>query len=144
MHEKMIALCAAVGAAGAVVAEALGGWDDAVFTLVMFMGADFVLGLLCALIFRKSAKTANGGLSSSVCAQGVVRKVGTLIIVVVAHYVDVLIGGEYVRNAVVIAFCAAELISICETAGLMGILPKPVQAILNKAIDILKNREGDK
>ena len=48
------------------------------------------------------------------------------------------------RDAVIIAFCAAELISICETAGLMGILPKPVQQILVKAIDILskKSEEG--
>ena len=44
------------------------------------------------------------------------------------------------RDAVIIAFCAAELISICETAGLMGILPKPVQQILVKAIDILSSK----
>lgn len=42
-----------------------------------------------------------------------------------------------------IAFCVSELISICENAGLMGILPEEVQKILNKAIDVLKNKNDE-
>ena len=143
MHDKMIVLCSAIGITGSIIAEALGGWDDAIITLIIFMAIDFVMGLLCALVFGKSDKSANGALSSAACWRGLVKKVCTLLIVVMSHYIDVIADLSFVRNAIVIAFCVAEAISICETAGLMGILPEGVQKVLTKAIDILKNK-GDK
>lgn len=143
MHDKMIALCGAVGIAGSAIAKALGGWDNAIVALVVFMGIDFVMGLLCALVFGKSDKSASGGLSSSACWKGLVKKVCTMLIVVVSHYIDVIGNVDFVRNAVVIAFCVAEIISISEIAAIMGILPEGVQKILDKALDILKNK-GDK
>ena len=143
MHEKMIALCSAIGVVGSFIAKGLGGWDDAILTLIIFMIIDFVMGLLCALVFGKSDKSENGALSSAACWRGLVKKVCTLLIVVMAHYIDVISDLDFVRNAVVIAFCVAESISIMETAGLMGILPEGVQKVLMKAIDVLKNK-GDK
>lgn len=140
MHEKMIAVCSAIGVVGAAIAKALGGWDDAVFTLIIFMTIDFIMGLLCAMVFGRSNKSANGALSSAVCWRGLVKKVCTLLIVVMSHYIDVIADLSFVRNAIVIAFCVAEAISICETAGLMGILPEGVQKVLTKAIDVLKNK----
>lgn len=143
MKEKLTALCAVIGVIGAGVAEALGGWDNAIITLLVFMAIDFVTGIACALFFRNSSKSENGALSSKECRRGLVKKFGTLLIVVAAHYADLLIGSDYIRNAVVIGFCASELISICENAGLMGILPPGVQNILEKVIDILK-KDKDK
>ena len=143
MHEKMIALCSAVGVVGSFIVKGLGGWDDAIIALIIFMAIDFVMGLLCALVFGKSDKSENGALSSSACWRGLVKKVCTLLIVVMAHYIDVISDLDFVRNAVVIAFCVAESISIMETAGLMGILPEGVQKVLMKAIDVLKNK-GEK
>ncbi len=142
MHEKMVAVCGVFGVIGAAIAEALGGWDDAIIALVIFMAIDFVMGLLCALVFGKSNKSANGALSSAACWRGLVKKVCTLLIVVMSHYIDVVAEVSFVRNAVVIAFCVAESISIMETAGLMGILPEGVQKVLTKAIDILKNKDN--
>lgn len=139
----MLAVCSFAGVLGAAIAEALGGWDNAVITLIAFMAIDFVMGLICALVFGKSNKSANGSLSSSACWKGLIKKVCTLLIVVVAQRIDILTGSEYIRNAVVIAFCVSELISICENAGLMGILPEGVQKILNKAIDVLKNKNDE-
>ena len=143
MHEKMIALCSAIGVVGSFIVEGLGGWDDAIIALIIFMAIDFVMGLLCALVFGKSDKSENGALSSAACWKGLVKKVCTLLIVVMAHYIDVISDLDFVRNAVVIAFCVAESISIMETAGLMGILPEGVQKVLMKAIDVLKNK-GEK
>ena len=143
MHEKMLAVCSFAGVLGAAIAEALGGWDNAVITLIAFMAIDFIMGLICALVFGRSNKSANGSLSSSACWKGLIKKVCTLLIVVVAQRIDILTGSEYIRNAVVIAFCVSELISICENAGLMGILPDGVQKILNKAIDVLKNKNDE-
>lgn len=143
MKLKMTILCGVIGTIGTIIAKALGGWDNAVITLVVLMIIDFVMGLLCALIFGKSNKSENGALSSKACWQGVTKKVCTGLIVVVAHRIDVLVGSDYIRTAVIIAFCVSEIISISETAGLMGILPEGVQKVLTKAIDILKNK-GDK
>ena len=143
MHEKMIALCSAIGVVGSFIVKGLGGWDDAIIALIIFMIIDFIMGLLCALVFGKSDKSENGALSSSACWRGLVKKVCTLLIVVMAHYIDVISDLDFVRNAVVIAFCVAESISIMETAGLMGILPEGVQKVLMKAIDVLKNK-GEK
>lgn len=144
MKEKINVLCGVIGIIGSAIAEALGGWDNAIITLLVFMGIDFVTGLICAMWFGKSKKSENGALSSTECWRGLVKKFATLLIVVAANYADKLIGSSYIRNAVVIAFCASELISICENAGLMGILPSGVQKILNKVIDVLKNESEDK
>lgn len=139
MKEKLTAVCTLIGILGAGIAEALGGWDKAIITLLVFMAVDFVTGMTCALVFGNSSKSENGALSSKECWRGLVKKFGTLLIVIVAHYADLLIGSDYIPNAVVIGFCASELISICENAGLMGILPPDVQKILEKVIDILKS-----
>lgn len=139
----MIAVCSVIGVIGSFIAKGLGGWDDAIIALIIFMAIDFIMGLLCALVFGKSDKSENGALSSSACWKGLVKKVCTLLIVVMAHYIDVISDLDFVRNAVVIAFCVAESISIMETAGLMGILPEGVQKVLMKAIDVLKSK-GEK
>ncbi len=142
MHEKLIAVCAAAGALGSYIVSLLGGWDNAIVTLIIFMSADFIMGLVCAAFFGKSNKSENGALSSKACRQGIIKKFGTLLIVVCASRADVLLGTNYLRNAIVIAFCTAELISIMETAGLMGILPPAVNNILTKIIDLLKSKGG--
>jgi toxin secretion/phage lysis holin len=57
----------------------------------------------------------------------------TLLMVVVANLADVLLELHYIRDAVIVAFCANECISILENAGLMGIrIPKVLQAALEK------------
>ena len=60
-----------------------------------------------------------------------------LLFVLIAYRLDLALGVEYIRDAVIIGFMANELISIVENAGLMG-LPLP-EAII-KAIDILTKK----
>ena len=137
---KLAAVCAAVGAVGGVIARALGGWDNAVVTLIIFMVIDYAMGIIVAAVFKKSEKSESGGLSSRVCWIGLARKVMTLLFVIIANRLDVLIGTDYIRTGVIISFCASELISICENAGLMGV---PLPSIITKTIDILKNKEDN-
>ena len=137
---KLAAVCAAVGAVGGVIARALGGWDNAVVTLIIFMVIDYAMGIIVAAVFKKSEKSENGGVSSRVCWIGLARKVMTLLFVIIANRLDVLIGTDYIRTGVIISFCASELISICENAGLMGV---PLPAVITKAIDILKSKEDN-
>ena len=143
MNEKITVACSAIGIVGSVIAQSLGGWDSAVLTLIICMSIDFATGLACAVFWNKSKKSENGALSSKACWQGIIKKLCTVLLVVCAHYADVLLGCDYIRNAVVIAFCASELISICENAALMGVMPAPVKKIFDKIIDVMKNK-GDK
>lgn len=61
----------------------------------------------------------------------------TLIFVLVAYRIDLILGLDYIRNAVIIAFITNELISLVENAGLMGV---PLPAVITKAIDILQKK----
>ncbi len=130
-----------IGVICSIVAQAFGGWSEGMTALVVFMIIDYITGLLVAGVFHASKKTENGGLESRAGWKGIIRKVTTLMIVLVAAYVDKVMGMTFVRDAVVIGFLANEAISIIENAGLMG-LPLP-KAVTNM-IDLLKIRADEK
>lgn len=130
-------ICAIIGTAGSVVAALFGGWDAALQTLLIFMGIDFAMGLILAGVFRKSGKSESGALESRAGWKGLCRKGVTLLFVLIGARLDVIIGTNYIRDAICIGFIANELISIVENAGLMGI---PLPAIVQKAIDILTDK----
>lgn len=131
------AVCAALGIVGSLVTSLFGGFDAALVTLLIFMGIDYVTGLLVAGVFKNSEKTKNGALESRAGWKGLCRKGVTLLIVLVACRLDLLTGANFIRDAVVIAFVVNETISIIENAGLMGV---PIPQVLVKAIDVLKNK----
>ena len=122
---------------GGVIASLFGGWDAALVTLMIFMGIDYVTGLIVAGAFHNSEKTENGALESRAGWKGLCRKGVTLLVVLVACRLDLVMGSNFIRDAVVIAFIANETISIIENAGLMGI---PIPAAIMRAIEILKNK----
>lgn len=126
-----------IGVVGGFIASLFGGWDAALTTLIIFMGIDYVTGLIVAGVFNNSTKSENGALESRAGWKGLCRKGVTLLIVLIACRLDMVIGSSFMRDAAVIAFIANELISIVENAGLMGI---PVPAVIKKAIDILKSK----
>lgn len=126
-----------VGVIGGFIASLFGGWDAALVTLTIFMGIDYVTGLIVAGVFHASEKTDNGALESRAGWKGLCRKGVTLLVVLVACRLDLVMGSNFIRDAVVIAFIANETISIIENAGLMGI---PVPIAITRAIDILKNK----
>ena len=130
-------ICTAVGVAGSTIAAAFGGWDEALVTLIIFMVIDYLSGLAVAGIFHKSTKSENGALESRAGWKGLCRKCVTLLFVLIAYRLDLAIGVDYIRNAVIIGFMANELISIVENAGLMGI---PLPGVIQNAIEILTQK----
>nr|WP_288828928.1 phage holin family protein [uncultured Clostridium sp.] len=130
-------ICTAVGVVGSFIASLFGGWDTGIGTLVLFMGIDFFSGIAVAVVFHKSKKTENGKLESGAGWKGLCKKCMTLLFVLIAHRLDLAIGTNYIRDAVIIGFMANELISIVENAGLMGL---PLPAVLSKAIEILTKK----
>ena len=129
-------VCGAAGAVGGAIAAAFGGWTHDLSWLIAFMSIDYITGLLVAFL-GKSPKTEGGGLSSAVGWLGLVRKLATLLLVLVAHGLDVMIGVEYVKTAAVIAFMVNEVLSIIENAGLLGV---PMPEIFKKALEVLKGK----
>lgn len=130
-------MCTVAGMIGGFIAQLFGGWTAAMTTLVIFMGLDYITGLIVAGVFHKSGKSESGRLESLAGFKGLLRKGVTLAIVLVAYRLDLLIGTTYIKDAVIIAFCANEVISLIENAGLMGV---PVPDAITKAIEVLKHK----
>lgn len=133
-------ICTAIGLVGGFIASLFGGWDSALTTLVIFMGIDYLSGIVVAGVFHKSTKTASGTLKSAAGFEGLCRKGMSLLIVLIAYRLDLAIGVNYIRDAVIIGFIANEAISIVENAGLMGI---PLPSVITKAIDVLTTTAED-
>ncbi|MGN0711374.1 MAG: holin family protein [Anaerovoracaceae bacterium] len=132
-------VCTIAGITGSVIAGFFGGWTSGMTTLLIFMVIDYVTGLLVAGVFKKSGKSESGALESRAGWKGLCRKCMTLVFVLIAYRLDLAIGTDYIRDAVVIGFIANETISIVENAGLMGL---PLPDIITKAIEVL-TRKGD-
>lgn len=136
------AILGLLGIVGSAIANAFGGWDASITTLLIFMLIDYISGLVVAGVFHQSPKTESGALESRTGWKGLIRKGFTLLIVIVANRLDIITGTNYIRDAVCIAFIVNEVISIVENAGLMGI---PIPAVIMKAIDVLNTKvEGKK
>lgn len=138
MNKQMI--CTSAGAVGGFIASAFGGFDAAMITLLIFMTADYITGLLVAGVFHASPKSETGALESKAGFKGLVRKGMTLLFVLIACRLDMILGVNYIRDAVCIAFIVNELISIVENGGLMGVpIPEPIM----DAIEVLKKKGDD-
>jgi len=126
-----------IGAIGGFFTTLFGGWTAGMTTLVLFMAIDYVSGLIVAGVFKKSTKSESGALESRAGWKGLARKGMTLLFVLIAYRLDLLLNTNYIRDAVVIGFCANELVSIVENAGLMGLpLPSPIM----RALEVLRNK----
>jgi len=130
-----------LGTAGAFIANLFGGWDAALTTLLIFMAIDYLLGLIVAAVFHKSNKSESGGLDSRAGLKGLLKKGMVLLIVLVAARLDIMIGSNFIKDGVVIAFVANETISIIENAGIMGV---PIPSVITNAIDILQRKSEKK
>lgn len=131
-------ICMIAGVVGGVITTLLGGWDSALATLVVFMGIDFVTGIVTAAM-GKSKHSDSGSLSSKAGWIGLAKKFCILLMVVVGVRIDILVGTNYIRDTVCISFCLNELLSIVENTTLMGI---PYPPVIKKAIDVLQTKVG--
>lgn len=62
-----------------------------------------------------------------------------LVFVGAAHAMDLLLESTFLRSAVLIGFCASEVISLTENAGCMGL---PLPAAWKNAVSLL-NRKSE-
>ena len=118
-------ILAVLAVMGSGVAKILGGWDNALQTLIIFMAIDYLTGVLIAAIWQKSNKTESGALESRAGFKGLIRKGMTLLIVWIGVQLDLILNLQgFTRTAIVLFFSGNEGLSIVENLGIMG-LPLP-------------------
>lgn len=125
---------------GSALSYFTGGVDTMFIVLCVFLLIDYVSGIIVAFVFKNSTKTETGKLNSTVSFKGLCKKFFVVVLVGVAHFLDIALGTNFIRGGVIVAFISNETISIIENAGLMGV---PIPAVLRKAIDILQEREEE-
>lgn len=113
-------ICTVVGAIGGGIAALFGGWDSALLTLIIFMGIDFATGMITGAM-GKSKHSKTGKLNSKAGWYGLAKKGSILMLIIVAVRLDILLNTNYVRDAVCIAFCVNELLSIVENTSLIDV-----------------------
>ena len=135
---KLQMACAALGG---WLGYFLGGMDGLMIALIVFMVLDYITGLMCAIADKK--------LSSAVGFRGICKKVLILMLVGVAHIVDLhVVGtGDALRSAVVCFYLSNESVSMLENAAHLGLpIPeklKSVLAQLHGRIDDIDHKESE-
>lgn len=127
-----------IGIGGSLITHFFGGADTMFIVLCVFLALDYITGVIVASVFKKSAKTENGKLSSTVSIRGLIKKIYMVCFVGIANMLDIALGTSFIRGGVIVAFICNETISLIENAGLMGV---PIPSVLHKAIEILSDME---
>ena len=120
----------AFAAIGGWLGYFLGGMDGLLTALIIFMVIDYITGLMCAVADKK--------LSSSVGFKGICKKVLIVMLVGVAHIVDLhVVGtGNALRCAVVCFYLSNEGVSLLENAAHLGLpIPEKLKAVLEQLHD---------
>lgn len=120
----------AIAAVGGWLGYFLGGMDRLLTALIIFMVIDYITGLMCAIADQK--------LSSSVGFKGIFKKVLIVMLVGVAHIIDLHVvgSGNALRGAVVCFYLSNEGVSLLENAAHLGLpIPDKLKAILEQLHD---------
>ena len=126
----------AITALGGWLGYFLGGMDGLMIALIVMMTLDYISGVMCAIIDKK--------LSSTVGFKGVCKKVFILMLVGVAHIIDLhVVGtGSALRGAVICFYMSNEGLSLLENAAHVGLpIPDKMKDILSQLHD--KDRTTD-
>lgn len=113
-----------------------GAWDIALIVLVVFMGLDYITGVLKGYISKE--------VSSSVGARGIAKKCMIFVMVIIGVLLDRLLGSEswVFRTIICYFYIANEGISILENCTVLGL---PIPEAIKEALIQLKNndKKGD-
>jgi len=120
----------ALTALGGFLGWFLGGFDGFLYALVTLMVADYITGVMCAILDKT--------LSSEVGFRGIFKKVLIFVLVGIGHIIDThLIGdGSVLRTAIIFFYCSNEGVSMLENAARLGLpIPEKLKNILAQLHD---------
>lgn len=141
MNGRGISVLSVLAVLGAAAAGALGGWDGALQGLVLCMAADYLTGLACALVWKRSSKSADGSFESKASVKGLLRKGAYLLIVLIGVRLDAALGANGLcRTAVILFFTANDGLSVLENLGVMGV---PFPQWMKNAFAAMKRQAGE-
>lgn len=129
------------GSIGSLLSFLLGGFDNVMIALLIFMVLDFFSGIILAIVFKNSKKIDNGKLSSSAGIIGLSKKIFILFLVALATQLDIVLETSFIRDGTVIGFISMEGISVIENASLAGL---PIPKVIKNALEIISKKEKDK
>lgn len=115
---------------GGYIGYFIGGRDNLLIALIVFMVTDYITGIMCAIADKR--------LSSSIGFKGICRKVLILIMVGIANLLDLhIIGtGSVLRTAIIFFYLSNEGVSLIENAGHLGLpVPKKIKEVLEQLHD---------
>ena len=111
----------------------VGGYDTMMVTLLLFMCADYISGILCGI--------SNKELSSEVGFKGIAKKIMILLLVGATNLLGQATGIEGLRYIVISFYLANDGISIIENASILGL---PVPQKIKDVLEQLKNTSNEK
>ena len=129
-----------LAAMGGMVAQALGGWDEALRMLCIIMAMDYITGIICDLVWKKSPKSSDGSFNSRLSLKGLLRKAGIFLAVLIAYQLDSVAGTEFIRTSAILFFIANDGLSVIENLGIMGL---PMPSSIKNAFEILRKKSEE-
>ena len=111
----------------------LGGCDGLMIALIIFVVADYITGVMCAIADKK--------LSSSVGFKGICRKVLIFILIGIANALDIYVldHAGVLRTAIIFFYISNEGLSLVENSAHLGL---PVPDKLKEVLEQLHDRDG--
>lgn len=127
----------AVGAFGTGASWLFGEWNNALDTLLMLMVLDYASGMLAAYISPELALNSQKGF------KGIARKMYMLIIVAIAHRLDLSLGVTGICTLATWFYIGNEGLSITENAAKAGVpIPDNIKDSLEQLSREKKAREN--
>lgn len=136
--EPITAIMTVCSTVGSVIALAVGGFDYLLYCFIAMMAIDVITGILLA-VGGNSRLTTSGYFSWAVFRKGIAQKGMMLIVVMIAHIIDIAIGIELLRDVVVLFYLAEEALSALENAEMLGL---PLPAKLKQILQVLEEETG--
>ena len=126
---------AITGGTSITLAYLLGGVDNLVAALAIFMICDYITGIMVGFKEKK--------VNSYRAFRGLTKKVGMLVFVIIANQLDMITGNQngFLRDTMLTFLIATEGISIIENVGRLGVTPP---AFIKKTLEQLSDKEDEK
>ncbi|MBD0379729.1 phage holin family protein [Paenibacillus sedimenti] len=118
---------------GTLLTYAFGGWNELMSLFLLAIAVDYFTGIAASVKEHKD-------LNSQVSLWGLLRKGLMLLVIMLAHRVDLFLGTELMMTGAIYFYLANEFISITENYGRMG-LPLPSQ--VKQIIQVLRRKGED-
>lgn len=118
----------------AATAFLLGGLDNLIIALTLFMAVDYITGVAAGWGKKET--------SSKRAFQGLVKKGAMISLVIIAHQLDLITGGEghFMRNAMIFFLVGTEGISILENMNHLGV---KFPAFMTQRFEQMVNKHTD-